>query len=310
VRAKDTAKLQDIHTREIGQGSIIKLTSAIPLLPGFTETFLKDGNGQTAEELLLLAVDETLRSMERDPPTFETNLAAVDQIRVEEEDLVARGLRIVNWLHFFWQARALKAVTLKPVLEGSNTKEAADKMHRELLSGQKALATMHDAATQQILETLLATTNNTSQLAEGITEMSNRIVNRDNQSKKGSEKIFTNSRKMILTAGTQDGGTPVDDIKKIGKDLLRQDKANFHKALIACLEKDNEVVNLSITPAAARQIAGGDWLWQGEHVPGGISSLTIPIYDQQAYTPAFDTIVLSLQTKYVMEEASVSRKEL
>ena len=310
VRAKDTEELHDIHTREIGQGGIIKLTSAIPLLPGFTETFLKDGNGQTAEELLLLAVDEILRSMERDPPTFETNLAAADQRRVEEEDLVARGLRVVNWLHFFWQARALKAITLKPVLEGSNTKEVADKMHRELLSGQKTLTTTHDAATQQILETLLATTNNTSQLAEGITEMSNRIVNRDNQSKKGSEKIFKNSRKMILTAGTQDGGTPVDDIKKIGKDLLRQDKANFHKALIACLEKDNEVVNLSITPAAARQIAGGDWLWQGEHVPGGISSLTIPIYDQQAYTPAFDTIVLSLQTKYVMEEASVSRKEL
>jgi len=64
---------------------------------------------KTAEELLLLAVDEILRSMERDPPTFETNLTAADQRRVEEEDLVARGLRIVNWLHFFWQARVLSS---------------------------------------------------------------------------------------------------------------------------------------------------------------------------------------------------------
>jgi len=169
-------------------------------------------------------------------------------------------LRIVNWLHFFWQARALKAVTLKPVLEGSNTKEAADKMHRELLSGQKTLMTTHDAETQ-ILEALLATTNNTSQLAEGITEMSNRIVNRHDQSKKGWEKIFENNRKMILAAGTQDGGTPADNIKEIRKDLLCQDKTNFHKALITCLEKDDEVVNPSIAPDAARQIAGGDWLW-------------------------------------------------
>ena len=30
MRAKDMAELHDIHTREIGQGSIIKLTSAIP----------------------------------------------------------------------------------------------------------------------------------------------------------------------------------------------------------------------------------------------------------------------------------------
>ena len=246
VTAKDTAELHDIHTMEIGQGSIIKLTSAIPLLPGFTETFLKDGNGQTVTELTLLAVDEILRSMERDPPTFESNVTTVDQRRVEEEDLVARGLRIVNWLHFFWKARALDAITLlKPVLEGSNTKEAADKMHRELLSGQMALATTHDEATQQILDTLLASTNNTSQLGEEITEMSNRIINRDDQNKKGWEKIFESNRKMILAAGTQDGGTPAGDIKEIGKDLLRQDKANFHKALIACLEKDDEVVNPS-----------------------------------------------------------------
>jgi len=34
---------------------------------------------------------------------------------------------------------------------------------------------------------------------------------------------------------------------------------------------------------------------------------TIPIYNQLAYTPAFDTIVLSLQTKYIMEEASVKK---
>jgi len=62
-------------------------------------------------------------------------------------------------------------------------------------------------------------------------------------------------------------------------------------ALIACLEKYDEVVNPSIVPAAARQIASGDWICLGEHIPGGISSLTIPIYNQLAYTPAFDTIV-------------------
>jgi len=89
VKAQDKAELHAIHSREIGQGSIIKLTSAIPLLPGFTETLLKDGNGQTATELILLVVDRILRSIEREPTVFETNLPAADQKRVEEEDLVA-----------------------------------------------------------------------------------------------------------------------------------------------------------------------------------------------------------------------------
>jgi len=160
VKAQNTAELHEIHSGERGQGSIIKLTSAIPLLLGFTEAFLNDRNGQTATELILLVVDEILRSIEREPPVFEINLSAVDQKRVEEEDLVARGLRIVNWLHFYWKAMAFDAVTCKPVLEGSNTKEAADEMHRELLLGQTTLATTHDAATQQILETLLASMNN------------------------------------------------------------------------------------------------------------------------------------------------------
>jgi len=98
--------------------------------------------------------------------------------------------------------------------------------------------------------------NNTLQLAEGITELSNRIINRDDQSKKGREKIFENNRKTILATGTQDGGTPADNIKEFGKDLLRQDKANFHKALIVSLEKD-EVVNPSITqPQQGRLLVG------------------------------------------------------
>jgi len=161
---------------------------------------------------------------------FESNLLAKNQKKAEVEDIVAHGLRIVHWLHFYWKAMAFEAVTLKSILEGSNSKEVADKMHKELLSGQMTLTTTHNAVTQQILETLLASASNTSQLAEGITEMNNRIVNRENQSKKGWEKIFENNRKTILATGTQDGGTPADNIKEIGKDLLHQDKANFHKA--------------------------------------------------------------------------------
>jgi len=81
--------------------------------------------------------------------------------------------------------------------------------------------------------------------------MSNRIINTEDPSKKGWENVFANNRKMILATGTQDG-----EFERTCSAL--KDKSNFHKALIACLEKDDKVVNPSITPATARQISSGD----------------------------------------------------
>ncbi len=130
-------------------------------------------------------------------------------------------------------------------------------------------------------------------------------LERSGSSRRGFDKLPKITKNMILMGGSKDGSAPALDITAYGRELFEARTDTEAHIILEHSMKAKGLYYAKFTPAQAKAITTGNWLWNGVN-PSGISMLLFCPYNPSATTSLEqESMVLHLKTKFGMDPLSL-----
>ena len=130
-------------------------------------------------------------------------------------------------------------------------------------------------------------------------------LERGGTSRRGFDKLPKITKNMLLVGGSQDGSTPTLDISAHGRELFEARSDSEAHIMLEHAMKAKGLYYAKFSPAQAKAITTGNWLWNGIN-PSGISMLLFCPYNPSSTTSLEqESMVLHLKTKFGMDPISL-----